>query len=140
MLNPKKLEYFKSIVTTVASKATCDRAKVGCIIINDDYIISTGYNGAPRGEIHCDDNDHLMKDGHCIRTIHAEVNAIINAAKNGINIKDCDMICVYKPCFRCMQVLINSGIKNVYYFEDYKDEFQKYFEENKFVKFIKCKK
>jgi len=138
-MEQKNQEYFKKIVETIAEKGTCDRAKVGCIIIKDNYIISTGYNGASRGCSHCDDDGHLMIDFHCIRTIHAELNAIINAAKNGININDCEMICTHKPCFRCMQALINSGIKTVYYFKDYKDNFQLAFEENKYTKFIKIK-
>lgn len=136
----KNKNYFKNIVNTISDKATCDRAKVGCIIIKDNCIISTGYNGSPRGCIHCDDVGHLMNNNHCIRTTHSEVNAIINAAKNGININDCEMICKYKPCFRCMQVLINSGIKTVFYFNNYKDNYQKHFEKNKFTKFIKITK
>lgn len=135
-------KYFLEIVKTLSKKSTCDRALVACIIVKNNYIISTGYNGAPRKCKHCDEynkTNHLMKDGHCINTVHAEINAIINAAKNGISINDCKMYCSHKPCFRCMMALINSGITKCYYFEDYKDDFQTYFEDNKYCKFIKIK-
>ena len=128
--------YFKEILISIAKKSTCDRLYTSAIIVKDNYIISTGYNGAPRKRKHCNEL-HLMKDNHCVNTIHAELNAILNAAKNGINIDNCDMYCLNKPCFRCMMVLINSGIKNCYYFGNYEDGFQDYFVENKFCKFIK---
>lgn len=135
----KQIEYYFNILIAVCSKATCNRAKIGAIIIKNKSIIATGYNGAPRGLVHCDEKGHLLFHDHCVRTVHAEVNAILTAVRNGINIDDCEMYCLYKPCFRCMQILINSGIKNVYYFNDYKDEFQTFFEKNKYCNFVKTK-
>lgn len=135
-MNKKEEIYFKNILEALCRRATCNRAYVAAVIIKNNYIISTGYNGAPRGCRHCN-NTHIISNNHCINTVHAEINAILNAAKNGININECEMVCTHKPCFRCMQALINSGIKKVYYYIDYKDEFQKYFEKNKYTKFIK---
>jgi len=129
-------EYFKKICKVLSEKSTCNRVKKAAIITKENQIISTGYSGAPRKCKHCGD-EHIMKNNHCVNTVHAEVNAIVNAAKNGINISDCEMYCSNKPCFRCMQILINSGIRVVYYFDDYEDEFQKNFEENKFCEFVK---
>lgn len=129
-------EYYYKILQSVCLRSTCNRAMVGAIIVKDKNIISTGYNGAPRGIKHCN-NQHLMKDNHCIKTTHAEVNAILQAAKNGININNAEMYCTHKPCFQCMKTLINSGIKKVYYFKDYHDDWQKHFEKNKYCKFIK---
>lgn len=133
----QQIKYYHDILNAVASIGSCDRAKVGAIIVRDKCILSTGVNGAPRKLCHCDEVGHLMNNNHCIRTVHAEVNAILTAARNGINIKDCDMYSLFKPCFQCMKVLINSGIKNVYYFNEYNDDFQKYFEKNDFTRFIK---
>lgn len=131
-----KNEYFKTILKALSSKSTCNRVKKAAIIVKDKYIISTGYSGSPRSCDHCNDN-HLMNDGHCINTVHAEMNAIINAAKLGISIEGCEMYCSNKPCFRCMQALINSGIRFCYYFDDYDDDFQHEFEFNKFCIFKK---
>src|SRR3989344_8437429 len=80
-------EYFLEIAKVVANRSTCNRAHVGAVITNNKVILSTGYNGAPRGLPHCDDVNHEIVDGHCIRTIHAEANAIAQAAKNGTPIE-----------------------------------------------------
>ena len=79
-------DYFMRIAEVVASRATCDRKHVGAVIVRDRTILSTGYNGSIRGLPHCDEVGHLMEDGHCVATIHAEANAIIQAAKNGVSI------------------------------------------------------
>lgn len=139
MIKKKNYKYFKEILNSLAKKSSCNRAKVASIIVKDEYIISTGYNGSPRKIKSCNEIGHVMKNNHCIATIHAEQNAIINAAKLGISINNSDMISTHKPCFKCMQILINSGIKNLYYFKDYNDEFQYLYKKNKFINFIKIK-
>jgi dCMP deaminase len=80
-------EYFMNIATEVASRATCDRKHVGAVVVRDKSILATGYNGSVRGLGHCDDEGHLMEDGHCVRTVHAEANAIVQAARNGMRIE-----------------------------------------------------
>ena len=76
-------EYFMQIAVQVSTRSTCDRKHVGAVIVRDKTILSTGYNGSVRGMPHCDDVGHMMEDGHCVATVHAEANAIIQAAKNG---------------------------------------------------------
>ncbi|MFQ6674111.1 MAG: cytidine/deoxycytidylate deaminase family protein, partial [Fidelibacterota bacterium] len=78
--------YFMNIAQEVATRATCDRKKVGAVIVRDKTILSTGYNGSIRGLPHCDEAGHEIENGHCVRTIHAEANAIVQAAKNGVTI------------------------------------------------------
>lgn len=75
------------ITTQVAARSTCDRAQVGAVIVKDRRILTTGYNGAPAGLPHCDDIGHLMVDGHCVRTLHAEQNAILQAALHGVSVQ-----------------------------------------------------
>lgn len=83
--------YFMDIANAVSTRATCDRRLVGAVIVKDRAILSTGYNGSISGLPHCDDAGHDMEEGHCQRTLHAECNAIIQAAKNGVNINDADI-------------------------------------------------
>ena len=80
--------YFMNIAHQAATRSTCDRKHVGAVIVRDKTILSTGYNGSIRGMPHCDDVGHLMENGHCVATVHAEANAIIQAAKNGVRIAD----------------------------------------------------
>jgi dCMP deaminase len=79
-------EYFMAIALQVATRSTCDRKHVGAVVVRDRMILTTGYNGSIRGAPHCEDAGHLMEDGHCVRTVHAEANAIVQAARNGVRI------------------------------------------------------
>lgn len=110
------------IAHQVASRATCDRKHVGAVIVRDKTILSTGYNGSIRGLPHCDEVDHLMEDGHCVRTVHAEANAICQAAKNGIHIEGADIYTTASPCWNCFKLIANSGIKRIYFGEFYRDQ------------------
>lgn len=113
--------YFMDIAELVASRSTCDRALVGCLIVNNDNrIIATGYNGSPYGNSHCDDIGHTMRDNHCIATIHAEMNALLYCAREGIAVKDCKIFVTHFPCLNCTKALIQAGIKKVYYKNDYR--------------------
>ncbi len=118
-------EYFMEITELVASRSTCDRAFVGCVLVNDDHrIISTGYNGSIGGNPHCNDIGHKMRDGHCIATIHAEMNALLYCAKEGISVKGCTCYVTHFPCLNCTKALIQAGIKSIFYKNDYRiDEY-----------------
>ena len=112
-------EYFLEIAKVVSTRSTCDRANVGAVIAKNKVILSTGYNGAPRGLPHCDDIGHEIVDGHCIRTIHAEANAIAQAARNGAPIEGATIYLTISPCYDCFKMMINGGIKEVIYKEFY---------------------
>ena len=115
-------EYFMDIAQLVATRATCDRKHVGAVIVRDREILATGYNGSIGGAAHCDDVGHLMVEGHCVRTVHAEINAIAQAAKHGHHINGAAIYVTARPCWNCFKVLANSGIKNIYYYESYRDD------------------
>jgi dCMP deaminase len=122
MLRPSWDEYFIGVMETVANRATCDRGKSGCIIVRNKRIISTGYVGSPSGLPHCDDAGHLFQnvlqeDGstkqHCIRTIHAEMNAICQAAKHGVSLEGATLYSRMEPCYNCAYAIIAVGIARV---------------------------
>ena len=115
-------QYFMNIAKEVATRSTCDRKHVGALIVRDKTILSTGYNGSIRGMPHCDEVGHLMENGHCVATIHAETNAILQAAKNGVMINDSEIFITASPCWPCFKMLANAGIKKIYYGEFYRDE------------------
>jgi dCMP deaminase len=115
-------EYFMEIANTVSKRATCDRGKSGCVIVREKQILVTGYVGSPRGLPHCDESGHLMKkvvheDGsvtnHCVRTVHAEQNAICQAARLGISLNGATLYCRMTPCRTCAMMIINCGIVRV---------------------------
>ncbi len=115
-------EYFMRIAEDVATRATCDRKHVGAVIVRDKSILATGYNGSVRGLGHCDDEGHLMEDGHCVRTIHAEANAVIQAARNGVRIDEATIYVTASPCWNCFKMIANAGLKKIVYGEFYRDE------------------
>ncbi len=123
-LNPRPSwdDYFMEIANTVSKRATCDRGRSGCVIVRDRQILVTGYVGSPVGLPHCDDAGHQFKkvfheDGsfttHCVRTVHAEQNAICQAAKKGVSIDGATLYCRMTPCRVCAMLIINCGIKRV---------------------------
>jgi dCMP deaminase len=115
-------EYFMNIAREVATRSTCDRKHVGAVIVRDKSILATGYNGSVRGLPHCDDEGHLMEDGHCIRTVHAEANAIVQAARNGMRIDGASIYVTASPCWGCFRLIANAGIKKIVFGEFYRDE------------------
>lgn len=134
MKNDKRIsweEYFIKITKLVSEKSSCLSAPKGAIIIKDKRIIATGYSGAPAGIISCYEKGYCLKrslgyghgEGHdkCL-AVHAEANSILQAASLGISCKDCIMYCTHKPCNDCAKLIINSGIKTVYYINDYPSE------------------
>ena len=111
-----------NIATEVATRSTCDRKHVGAVIVRNKNILSTGYNGSIKGLPHCDEVGHEMVDGHCIRTTHAEANAIVQAAKNGVSIDNSEIFVTASPCYNCFKLIANSGINVIYYRELYRDQ------------------
>jgi len=114
--------YFMNIATEVATRSTCDRKRVGAVIVKDKTILSTGYNGSIKGLPHCDEAGHEMVDGHCIRTTHAEANTIVQAAKNGVEINNGEIYITASPCYNCFKLIANAGIKLIYFLEFYREE------------------
>lgn len=121
-VRPSWDEYFLEVMHALAKRATCDRGRTACIVVKDHQIVVSGYVGSPPGLPHCDEVGHLMKtvtheDGsqssHCMRTIHAEQNAICQAAKRGVSIEGATMYCKLAPCRTCAMLLIAAGIKRV---------------------------
>jgi dCMP deaminase len=115
-------EYFMELAITAAKRATCDRGRSGCVIVRNKQVLVTGYVGSPLGLPHCDDVGHMFKkvtheDGritqHCVRTVHAEQNAICQAAKLGIALENGTLYCRMTPCRTCAMLIINCGIKRV---------------------------
>lgn len=113
--------YFMEIAHVVSTRATCDRCKVGAVIVREKAILSTGYNGSIRGLAHCDEAGHLMEEGHCVRTVHAEANAIAQAARNGVRIDGAAVYVTASPCWACFKLIANSGIVRICYGEFYRD-------------------
>ena len=121
-IRPSWDEYFIEVANTVANRATCDRGRSGCVIVRDKQILVTGYVGSPVGFPHCDEVGHLLKkviheDGtittHCMRTVHAEQNAIAQAARRGIALEGGTIYCRMTSCRTCAMLIINCGIKRV---------------------------
>lgn len=126
---PSWHQYFMTITRQVAERSTCKRAKVGAVIVRDRNIVATGYNGSPAGLPHCTEVGCLIyssrtpsgeNEENCYRTIHAEINAIAQAAKNGASIRDADIYITHTPCIHCFKVLLNTGIRGIYYEREYK--------------------
>ena len=109
------------IATQVATRATCDRKHVGAVVVRDRTILSTGYNGSIRGMPHCDEVGHMMENGHCVATVHAEANAILQAAKNGVRIDGATLYTTASPCWPCFKLVANSGCVRIVYGEFYRD-------------------
>ena len=111
-----------NIAKQVATRATCDRKKIGAVIVRERTILSTGYNGSIRGLPHCSEVGHMIDNDHCVRTIHAEANAICQAARNGVNISNAEIYITASPCWNCFKLLANVGITKIIYGEFYRDE------------------
>jgi dCMP deaminase len=115
-------EYFMEIARQVASRATCDRKHVGAVLVRDRIILSTGYNGSIRGMPHCDEVGHLMENGHCVATVHAEANAVLQAARTGVRIEASALYTTASPCWPCFKLVANAGIVRIVYGEFYRDQ------------------
>ena len=114
-------EYFMNIADQVATRSTCSRKNVGAVIVRDKTILSTGYNGSLRGAPHCDEAGHDMENDHCVRTVHAEANAVAQAAKHGVRIDEAEIYVTASPCLTCFKLIANSGIRKIFFKEFYRD-------------------
>ena len=112
-------EYFAAQALLIANRSTCKRAKVGAVLVKDNKVISTGYNGSVSGTEHCIDHECLVIDGHCVRTLHAEVNAILQGAERGVP-KGFTAYVTHFPCLNCTKQLLQVGCKRVVYINQYR--------------------
>ena len=115
-------QYFMRIAVEVAKRSTCNRAQVGAIIVRDKRILTTGYNGSPAGLPHCTEVGCLIVGDHCVRTLHAEQNAIIQAALHGVSVAGGTIYVTHQPCLTCAKMIINAGIQRVVHQGGYPDE------------------
>jgi len=120
-MRPTWDEYFLKLAMLVSERATCPRMHCGAVLVRDKRILSTGYNGSIPGDDHCEDIGCWVVDNHCIRTIHAEMNALLQCAIHGISTKGATAYVTNMPCTNCAKSLIAAGIKEVVIFSDYHD-------------------
>ncbi len=121
MKRPQWDEYFLKLAMLASERATCPRMHCGCVLVKDKNVISTGYNGSIPGDEHCEEIGCLLVENHCVRTVHAEMNALIQAAKRGHAIDGATAYVTNMPCTTCAKALITAGIKRVVVFSDYHD-------------------
>ncbi len=114
-------QYFMSQSHLIALRSTCERLTVGATIVRDNRMIAGGYNGSVSGSDHCIDKGCYMIDGHCVRTVHAEMNAILQCAKFGVQTEGAEIYVTHYPCLQCCKSIIQAGIKTVYYATDYRN-------------------
>lgn len=114
-------QYFMAQSHLLALRSTCARLMVGATIVRDKRIIAGGYNGSVSGSVHCIDEGCYVIDGHCVRTVHAEANALLQCAKFGVPTENADIYVTHFPCLQCCKQLIQSGIVTVFYAKDYKN-------------------
>jgi len=115
-------EYFLVQAKIIALRSSCPRLTVGCVIVRDKRTIAGGYNGSIRGDVHCVDEGCKIRDNHCIRSIHAEANAILQCAKLGVSTDGAHLYVTHFPCLSCAKLIIQAGITRVYYEEDYHND------------------
>ena len=114
-------EYFMEVARTVATRATCPRASVGAVVVRDHRILTTGYNGAPRHVAHCSEVGCLLENGHCVRTTHAEANAVVQGALYGVSLAGGTAYTTHQPCLGCSKLLISAGVVRIVFAEPYPD-------------------
>jgi dCMP deaminase len=114
-------QYFMAQAHILSLRSTCSRLTVGALIVRDKRVIAGGYNGSVSGDVHCIDQGCLVVDHHCVRTIHAEMNALLQCSKFGASTKDAEIYVTHFPCLPCSKAIIQSGIRKIYFAEDYKN-------------------
>ena len=130
-------DYFMANAELISKRSTCDRAYVGAVLVKDNRIIATGYNGGVSETDNCNEVGHYMEDGHCIRTVHAEMNALIQCAKEGISTKNTEIYVTHFPCLNCTKQLLQVGCKRVVYIHQYRiDEYAEYLYREKEVELV----
>ena len=130
-MRPSWDEYFLKLAMLASERATCPRMHCGCVLVKDRYVLSTGYNGSLPGADHCEDVGCLVVDGHCVRTNHAEMNAIAQAARHGVSVDGATAYVTNMPCTTCAKALAAAGIRRVVVFSDYHSTLaERFFEES----------
>lgn len=114
-------QYFMAQSHLLALRSTCERLMVGATIVRDKRIIAGGYNGSVSGSVHCVDEGCYVIDGHCVRTVHAEANALLQCAKFGVTTENAELYVTHFPCLQCTKQIIQSGIRKVSYAQDYRN-------------------
>jgi dCMP deaminase len=114
-------EYFMQVARTVATRATCPRLSVGAVLVREHRILTTGYNGAPRGVAHCTEAGCMLVNDHCLRATHAEANAIVQGALHGVSLEGSTAYCTHQPCVNCSKLLISAGVSKIVYDHPYPD-------------------
>lgn len=112
-------DYYLSQAILISQRSTCTRLMVGSVIVKDNRLISSGYNGSVKGDVHCCDEGCYTPDGNCVRTVHAEANAIIQCAKFGVSTDGAEIYVTHFPCLNCTKQIIQAGIKRINYLHDY---------------------
>lgn len=115
-------QYFMAQSVLLSMRSTCNRLAVGATIVRDHRVIAGGYNGSVSGDVHCLDEGCHMVDNHCLRVVHAEMNALLQCAKFGVATEGADIYVTHFPCLQCMKSLIQAGIKRIYYLHDYHND------------------
>ncbi|MPQ21544.1 ComE operon protein 2 [Carnobacterium divergens] len=115
-------QYFMAQSLLLSLRSTCTRLTVGATIVRDKRIIAGGYNGSVTGDAHCVDEGCYVIDGHCVRTIHAEMNAILQCAKFGVATENAEIYVTHFPCLPCTKMILQAGIKKIHYLEDYHND------------------
>jgi len=120
-------EYFLKLAMLASERSTCPRMHCGCVLVKDRFVLTTGYNGSLPGGAHCDDVGCLIVNDHCVRTNHAEINALCQASRHGVALSGCTAYVTNMPCTACAKALTAAGIKRVVVFSDYHDTLAEYF-------------
>lgn len=115
-------QYFMAQAVLLSLRSTCTRLEVGATIVRDKRIIAGGYNGSVSGDVHCIDEGCYVVDGHCVRTIHAEMNAVLQCAKFGVATEGAEIYVTHFPCLQCTKMILQAGIKKIYYLNDYRND------------------
>ncbi len=132
-------EYFLKLAMLASERSTCPRMHVGCVLVKDKFVLATGYNGSLPGLPHCEDVGCLIVDNHCVRTNHAEINALTQAATHGVNLKGSTAYITNMSCTTCAKALIATGIRRVVVFSEYHDTLATKFYIDSGVEIVKLK-
>jgi dCMP deaminase len=130
-------EYFLKLAMLASERATCPRMHCGCVIVKDRFVLATGYNGSLPGQPHCEDEGCLIVDNHCVRTNHAEINALVQGTKHGVNLVGSTAYITNMSCTTCAKALIAAGIKRVVVFSDFHDTLATQFYSDSGVEIVK---
>lgn len=130
-MRPSRVEYYMGMAQHAAERSTCSRANVGAVLTNHNRVVGVGYNGGPSGKCHCKDKCIVVDEkGRCMLSIHAEINAILSREGQATPTDDLIMYCTHQPCHRCYVILVQYGVKRIYfdtiYFDSIRDELAKH--------------